>query len=109
MVTYVPSAPVMVAVQVKGTGYASDIFRDLVASFNVLQGGNITVISRKCLLEASEPDYITCFILGTSMTSLVHGMKQLKVMTGEKRQTASSQRLLTCSCPEGPAPDVQRS
>ncbi|XP_036929083.1 DC-STAMP domain-containing protein 2 [Acanthopagrus latus] len=60
----VARAPVTVAVQVNGSGYASDIFRDLVASFNILQGGNVTVISRKCLLEPSEPDYLTCFILG---------------------------------------------
>ncbi|XP_030266782.1 DC-STAMP domain-containing protein 2 isoform X2 [Sparus aurata] len=60
----VARAPVTVAVQVNGSGYASDIFRDLVASFNILQGGNMTVISRKCLLEPSEPDYLTCFILG---------------------------------------------
>ena len=65
MVTRVPSAPVTVAVQVNGSGYASDIFRDLVASFNILQRGNMTVISRKCLLEPSEPDYLTCIILGT--------------------------------------------
>ncbi|XP_038568329.1 DC-STAMP domain-containing protein 2 isoform X2 [Micropterus salmoides] len=60
----VARAPVMVALQVNGSGYASDIFRDVVASFNVLQGGNITVISRKCLLEPSEPSYGKCFILG---------------------------------------------
>lgn len=64
MVTSAPSAPVAVAVQVNGSGYASDIFRDLVASFNLLQTGNITVISRKCLLQPSEPDYITHFNLG---------------------------------------------
>lgn len=64
VVTSAPSAPVTVAVQVNGSGYVSDIFRDLVASFSVLQGGNITVISRKCLLEPSEPNYLTCFILG---------------------------------------------
>ncbi|KAI3360815.1 hypothetical protein L3Q82_012877, partial [Scortum barcoo] len=57
-------APVTVALQVNGSGYASDIFRDLAASFNVLQRGNITVISRKCLLEPSEPDHTSCFILG---------------------------------------------
>ncbi|XP_013883921.1 DC-STAMP domain-containing protein 2 [Austrofundulus limnaeus] len=57
-------APVRLVVQVNGSGYASDIFRDLVSSFNILQRGNITVISRKCLLEPSEPDYTTCFILG---------------------------------------------
>ncbi|XP_040899644.1 DC-STAMP domain-containing protein 2 [Toxotes jaculatrix] len=60
----VARAPVTVAVQVDGSGFASDIFRDLVASFNVLQGGNITVISRKCLLEPSQPNYNTCFMLG---------------------------------------------
>lgn len=58
------SAPVLVEVQVNGSGYASDIYRDLVAGFNILQGGTITVISRKCLLEPSEPNYSTCFILG---------------------------------------------
>uniref|UniRef100_A0A4W6DSD2 Dendritic cell-specific transmembrane protein-like domain-containing protein n=1 Tax=Lates calcarifer TaxID=8187 RepID=A0A4W6DSD2_LATCA len=60
----VAQAPVTVAVQVNGSGFASDIFRDLVASFNVLQRGNITVISRKCLIEPSEPNYSTCFLLG---------------------------------------------
>lgn len=70
VVTCVPSAPVTVAVQVNGSGYASDIFRDLVASFSVLQGGNITLISRKCLLEPSEPNYNTCFILGTRSSTM---------------------------------------
>ncbi|MEQ2264107.1 hypothetical protein XENORESO_019343 [Xenotaenia resolanae] len=56
-------APAQVMVQVNGSGYASDIFRDLVASFNILQRGNITVISRKCLLEPSEPKYSTTFLL----------------------------------------------
>ncbi|XP_035529108.1 DC-STAMP domain-containing protein 2 [Morone saxatilis] len=60
----VARAPVTVAVQVNGSGYASDIFRDLVASFNILQGANVTVVSRKCLLQPSEPNYITCFLLG---------------------------------------------
>ena len=56
--------PVLVTVAVNGTGYASDIFRDLVASFDVLQGGNVTVVSRKCLLRPAEPDRSTCFLLG---------------------------------------------
>lgn len=59
-----PAAPVVVAVQVGGTGYLSDIFRDLVATFDLLQGGNITVISRKCLLQPSQPDHASYFILG---------------------------------------------
>ncbi|XP_042345923.1 DC-STAMP domain-containing protein 2 [Plectropomus leopardus] len=60
----VARAPVTVAVQVNGSGYASDIYKDLVASFDVLQRGNVTVISRKCLIEPSEPDYNKCFVLG---------------------------------------------
>ncbi|KAM8870283.1 DC-STAMP domain-containing protein 2 isoform 6-T6 [Spinachia spinachia] len=58
------SAPVLMTLQVEGGGYASDIFRDVVAAFNVLQRGNLTVLSRKCHLEPSEPDYVTCFTLG---------------------------------------------
>ncbi|MEQ2197675.1 hypothetical protein XENOCAPTIV_001895, partial [Xenoophorus captivus] len=61
----VARAPAQVVVQVNGSGYASDIYRDLVASFNILQRRNITVISRKCLLEPSEPKYSTTFLLGT--------------------------------------------
>ncbi|KAL6109871.1 dcst2 [Pungitius sinensis] len=60
----VARAPVLMTVQVEGGGYASDIFRDVVAAFNVLQQGNLTVLSRKCQREPSEPDYVTCFTLG---------------------------------------------
>ncbi|KAM8870279.1 DC-STAMP domain-containing protein 2 isoform 2-T2 [Spinachia spinachia] len=60
----VARAPVLMTLQVEGGGYASDIFRDVVAAFNVLQRGNLTVLSRKCHLEPSEPDYVTCFTLG---------------------------------------------
>uniref|UniRef100_A0A3B3YGH7 Dendritic cell-specific transmembrane protein-like domain-containing protein n=1 Tax=Poecilia mexicana TaxID=48701 RepID=A0A3B3YGH7_9TELE len=63
-VDVVARAPYQVAVQVNGSGYASDIFRDLVASFNVFQTGNITVISRKCLVEPKEPDHRISFLLG---------------------------------------------
>ncbi|XP_034466507.1 DC-STAMP domain-containing protein 2 [Hippoglossus hippoglossus] len=77
----VARAPVTVTVQVNGSGFASDIFRDLVASFNILQGGNVTVISRKCLLEPSEPNYNTCVTLGfllglTLLVSLIGGFVQ---------------------------------
>lgn len=59
------SAPVVVAVQVNGSGYASDIFRDIVASFDILQKGNITVLSRKCLVKPLEPDYMRNMFIGT--------------------------------------------
>lgn len=60
----VPSAPTVHTVVVSGSGYAADIFKDMLNAFNILQGGNITVISKKCLLEPSEPNYTTCFMLG---------------------------------------------
>ncbi|XP_035276060.1 DC-STAMP domain-containing protein 2 [Anguilla anguilla] len=60
----VARAPIVVAVQVNGSGYASDIFKDLVASFEVLQKGNITVLSKKCLMLPSEPDYYGFLIIG---------------------------------------------
>ncbi|XP_039887121.1 DC-STAMP domain-containing protein 2 isoform X6 [Simochromis diagramma] len=77
----VARVPVTVAVQVNGSGYASDIYRDVVTSFNILQRGNITVISKKCLLEPSEPNYNTCFILGfllglALLVSLTSGFMQ---------------------------------
>ncbi|XP_043973262.1 DC-STAMP domain-containing protein 2 [Gambusia affinis] len=63
-VDVVARAPFQVAVQVNGSGYASDIFRDLVASFIIFQTGNVTVISRKCLVKPEEPDHKINFLLG---------------------------------------------
>ncbi|KAF7226476.1 DC-STAMP domain-containing protein 2 isoform X1 [Nothobranchius furzeri] len=82
-------APVSVAIRVNGSGYASDIFRDLVASFNILQGGNITVISRKCLMELSEPSYTSCFLLG-----FLSGLALLLSLTGGYMQRC---RRLICA------------
>lgn len=61
-----PPAPIVVAVQVNGSGYASDIFRDIAASFDILQKGNITVLSKKCLMKPLEPDYMRNLLIGTS-------------------------------------------
>ncbi|XP_037639479.1 DC-STAMP domain-containing protein 2 [Sebastes umbrosus] len=88
-VDIVARAPVTVAVRVNGSGWASDIFRDVVASFDILQRGKITVISRKCLPEPSEPDYFTCFILGFLL-----GLALLVSLTGGFMQRC---RRLACS------------
>ncbi|XP_061649918.1 DC-STAMP domain-containing protein 2 isoform X2 [Phyllopteryx taeniolatus] len=61
---YIRPSPVTVSIQVNGSGYMADMMRDLAASFNVLQTGNVTVISEKCLLTPSEPDYAAYFALG---------------------------------------------
>ncbi|KAM9309176.1 DC-STAMP domain-containing protein 2 [Pholidichthys leucotaenia] len=74
-------APMTLMVQVDGAGYAADIYRDLVSAFNVLQHGNITVVTRKCLPDPSEPNYATCFTLGfllglALLVSVVGGLVQ---------------------------------
>nr|XP_046171915.1 DC-STAMP domain-containing protein 2 isoform X2 [Oncorhynchus gorbuscha] len=60
----VARAPIVVTVEVNGTGYASDIFKDIVAAFAILQKGNITVLSKKCLMEPSEPDHSGYMLIG---------------------------------------------
>lgn len=67
-----PPAPVVVAVQVNGSGYASDIFRDIAASFDILQKGNITVLSKKCLMNPLEPDYMRYLLIGTTTSTIRH-------------------------------------
>lgn len=47
----------MMAISVDGTGYTSEIFQDLVSAFDVLQQGNVSVLSQRCLLQPVEPDY----------------------------------------------------
>ncbi|XP_021563474.1 LOW QUALITY PROTEIN: DC-STAMP domain-containing protein 2 [Carlito syrichta] len=52
----VARSPVLVSITVEGTGYTGSIYRDLVSAFDVLQQGNISILSRRCLLRPSEPD-----------------------------------------------------
>ncbi|XP_078527189.1 DC-STAMP domain-containing protein 2 isoform X1 [Lissotriton helveticus] len=61
---YLRPAPVSISVQVQGEGYTTDIFRDIVKSFDELQVSNISVVSRKCFLQPSEPDYKGYLIIG---------------------------------------------
>ncbi|KAM9623366.1 LOW QUALITY PROTEIN: DC-STAMP domain-containing protein 2 [Morphnus guianensis] len=60
----VARAPVVLGVSVNGTGYTSEIFRDLVSAFGVLQQGNVSVLSQHCLLQPVEPDYSTYLSMG---------------------------------------------
>ncbi|XP_074079442.1 DC-STAMP domain-containing protein 2 isoform X2 [Macrotis lagotis] len=56
--------PVLVSVTVQGTGYVGQIYRDLASVFDILQQGNITILSRRCLLRTSEPNYNTYGVIG---------------------------------------------
>ncbi|XP_054829245.1 DC-STAMP domain-containing protein 2 [Eublepharis macularius] len=60
----VARAPVTMTVSVKGEGYSGEMYRDMVSAFDVLQRGNISVLSRKCRLHPSEPDYGGYLIIG---------------------------------------------
>ncbi|CAM4620345.1 unnamed protein product [Lepidochelys olivacea] len=60
----VARAPVVMSVSVNGTGYTGEIYRDLVSSFDALQRGNVSVLSRRCHLRPAEPDYRTYLLIG---------------------------------------------
>nr|XP_019567389.1 PREDICTED: DC-STAMP domain-containing protein 2 [Rhinolophus sinicus] len=60
----VARSPVVVSITVEGNGYSGRIFRDLVSAFDVLQQGNVTVLSRRCLLRPSEPDTTGYVVIG---------------------------------------------
>ncbi|XP_062394418.1 DC-STAMP domain-containing protein 2 isoform X1 [Sardina pilchardus] len=73
----VAKAPIMVAVEVNGSGYTSDIFKDIVASFDILQRGNVTILSKKCLVEPREPDYTGYVFIGS-----LYGLALFTVIAG---------------------------
>lgn len=60
----------VVDIKVNGSGYASDIFKDIVASFDILQKGNITILSKKCMMEPLETEYMVYLFIGTVYTVL---------------------------------------
>ncbi|XP_076220109.1 DC-STAMP domain-containing protein 2-like [Aptenodytes patagonicus] len=60
----VARAPAVLGVSINGTGYTSEIFRDLVSAFDALQRGNISVLSQRCLLQPVEPNYSTYLSMG---------------------------------------------
>ncbi|NXF55206.1 DCST2 protein, partial [Oceanites oceanicus] len=60
----VARAPAVLGVSVNGTGYTSEIFRDMVSAFDALQQGNVSVLSQRCLLQPVEPDYSTYLSMG---------------------------------------------
>ncbi|XP_030329530.1 LOW QUALITY PROTEIN: DC-STAMP domain-containing protein 2 [Strigops habroptila] len=60
----VARAPAVVGVSVNGSGYTSEIYRDMVSAFGVLQQGNVSVVSQRCLIQPVEPDYTTYVFMG---------------------------------------------
>ncbi|KAF5907761.1 DC-STAMP domain-containing protein 2, partial [Clarias magur] len=73
----VAKAPLVMDIQVNGSGYASDIFKDIMASFDILQKGNITIVSKKCMMEPSEPEYMVNLFIG-----LLYGLAISIVLAG---------------------------
>ncbi|XP_039766871.1 DC-STAMP domain-containing protein 2 isoform X4 [Ornithorhynchus anatinus] len=66
---YILPGPVVATVTVEGSGYTGEIYRDLVSAFEALQRGNVSVLSKRCLLRPSEPDYT-----GYSLIGLMYGV-----------------------------------
>ncbi|XP_065759120.1 DC-STAMP domain-containing protein 2 [Muntiacus reevesi] len=60
----VARSPVFISITVEGTGSTGKIYRDLVSAFDVLQQGNITILSRRCRLHPSEPDSTGYIVIG---------------------------------------------
>ncbi|NWY07419.1 DCST2 protein, partial [Nothoprocta ornata] len=60
----VARAPSVLGISVNGSGYTSEIFRDLVGAFEALQQGNVSVLSQRCRLRPVEPDYGTYMAMG---------------------------------------------
>ncbi|XP_053462850.1 DC-STAMP domain-containing protein 2 [Nycticebus coucang] len=60
----VARSPVLVSITVEGTGYAGNIYRDLVSAFDILQQGNISILSPRCLLRPSEPNATGYLVIG---------------------------------------------
>ncbi|XP_007108957.2 DC-STAMP domain-containing protein 2 [Physeter macrocephalus] len=60
----VARSPVLISITVEGTGSTGKIYRDLVSAFDVLQQGNITILSQRCLLRPSEPNTTGYRVIG---------------------------------------------
>ncbi|XP_010642204.2 DC-STAMP domain-containing protein 2 [Fukomys damarensis] len=60
----VARSPVLVSITVEGTGFTGNIYRDLVSALDVLQQGNVSILSRRCLLRPSEPDSTSYTVIG---------------------------------------------
>ncbi|XP_037354137.1 DC-STAMP domain-containing protein 2 isoform X2 [Talpa occidentalis] len=60
----VARSPVLVSITVEGVGYTGRIYQDLVSAFDVLQQGNISILSQRCALHPSEPDSSSYLAIG---------------------------------------------
>ncbi|XP_048476251.1 DC-STAMP domain-containing protein 2-like [Rhincodon typus] len=76
-VEIVARSPVILGISINGTGYASDIYRNMVAAFDVVQSGNITVVSKRCAIIPSPPNYKIYSLIG-----VLYGMTFFIVLFG---------------------------
>ncbi|XP_055486144.1 DC-STAMP domain-containing protein 2-like, partial [Leucoraja erinacea] len=63
-VEIIARSPVILGITVNGSGYASDIYRNVVSAFDSVQSGNVTVISRKCFIRPSPPNFKIYTLIG---------------------------------------------
>lgn len=74
--------PVVISITVEGNGSTGKIYRDLVSAFDVLQEGNVTILSRRCLLRPSEPDPTSYIAIGIHTPEGAGGIDPIRGMRG---------------------------
>ncbi|XP_075048099.1 DC-STAMP domain-containing protein 2 [Mixophyes fleayi] len=60
----VARAPLLLTVSVKGKGFMSEMFSEIVSAFDVMQRSNITVVSKKCMINPSQPYFMGYLLIG---------------------------------------------
>lgn len=63
------------SISVEGSGYSGNIYRDLASAFDVMQQGNVSVLSPRCTLHPSEPDTKGYIVIGIYLTQSEEGRR----------------------------------
>ncbi|XP_017951610.2 DC-STAMP domain-containing protein 2 [Xenopus tropicalis] len=71
------TAPLIFNVTVTGSNFFSDFFRQIISSFEDLVKGQVQIVTAKCLITPSKPDYKGYIIIG-----LLYGLAFLATMVG---------------------------
>jgi hypothetical protein len=67
-----------VSISVEGSGYSGNIYRDLASAFDVMQQGNVSVLSPRCTLHPSEPDAKGYIVIGIYLTQSEEGRRRAR-------------------------------
>lgn len=93
----------LISITVEGTGSTGKIYRDLVSAFDVLQQGNITVLSQRCRLRPSEPNTTGYIAIGTHTPEGTGGIDTIpgrrhRLLRGSAAGTSCPAAVAYCVC-----------